>query len=128
MGNFIPVSNTIWSNDSRSLYFKWNPEKAGRFIVLYQYRQPYSGKSKFAAGSGYQQHRQPGVAIKTRSAYVYSKDGDIFYTEIKTGKTNTTQTTDAEPKSRFSFNSTKIVYTRCKNYLRGILPVAKPSS
>ena len=51
-----------------------------------------------------------------RSAYVLAKDGDIFYTELKTGKTKRiTQTADAETNPQFSFNDTKIAYTRNQN-------------
>jgi hypothetical protein len=40
----------------------------------------------------------------SRSAYVLAKDGDIFYTELKTGKTKRiTQTADAETKSAVFF-------------------------
>ncbi len=52
----------------------------------------------------------------SRTAYVLAKDGDIFYTEIKTGKTKRiTQTADAETNPQFSFNETKIVYNRNQN-------------
>jgi dipeptidyl aminopeptidase/acylaminoacyl peptidase len=51
-----------------------------------------------------------------RSAYVLAKDGDIFYTELKTGKTKRiTQTADAETNPQFSFNDTKVVYNRNQN-------------
>ncbi|MEO8403713.1 MAG: prolyl oligopeptidase family serine peptidase, partial [Chitinophagaceae bacterium] len=51
-----------------------------------------------------------------RTTFVYSKDGDIFFTDKKTNKTKRiTQTTDPEFGPRFSFKETKIVYTRNQN-------------
>ncbi|MFN8250386.1 MAG: prolyl oligopeptidase family serine peptidase [Ferruginibacter sp.] len=109
-------SAILWSNDSRSLYFKWNPEKAPADSLYY-----ISTGNHIPVKASLQQVQDINstgnrVYNQTRSAYVYSKDGDIFYTEIKTGKTKQlTQTTDAESNPQFSFNSTKIVYTRSQN-------------
>ena len=56
------------------------------------------------------------VYNKSRTAYLYSKDADIFYTDIKTGKTKRiTETTETETNPQFSFNETKIVYSRSQN-------------
>ena len=50
------------------------------------------------------------------TAYVYARNGDIYFTEVKTGKSKRiTQTTDNESGPRFCFNETKIVYSRNQN-------------
>jgi Tol biopolymer transport system component len=47
---------------------------------------------------------------------VYNKDADIFYTDIKTGKTTRiTETTETESNPQFSFNDMKVVYSRNQN-------------
>ena len=54
--------------------------------------------------------------IKTKTAYIYSKDGDIFYKDNKTGTTRRiTETIDSESNPQFSFQDTKIVFNRGQN-------------
>lgn len=109
-------SNLQWSNDGQQLYFSWNPDKnvadSTYFITL---------SNKVPAKTTVAQTQDINfsgnfVYNLSRSAFVYSKDGDVFYTETKTGKTKRiTQTTDAEMNPQFSFNETKIVYNRSQN-------------
>jgi dipeptidyl aminopeptidase/acylaminoacyl peptidase len=109
-------SDLQWSNDGQSLYFSWNPEAAvadSTYYISLDNKLPVKAtatqtQNLFSTGNF--------VYNISRSAYVYSKDGDIFYVEIKTGKTKRiTQTTDAENSPLFSFNDTKVVYTRSPN-------------
>lgn len=105
-----------WSNDGRSLYFKWNPVQAPADSLYYITTGNFTPVK--AGVQLVQELNSTGNRIynQSRSAFVYSKDGDIFYTDIKTGKTKqVTQTTDAEGSPQFSFNSTKIVYSRSQN-------------
>ena len=52
----------------------------------------------------------------TYSQYTFSRDGDIFFTDIKTGKERrVTATTEAETQPLFSFNDSKIVFSRNQN-------------
>ncbi|RYF82126.1 MAG: S9 family peptidase, partial [Chitinophagaceae bacterium] len=51
-----------------------------------------------------------------RTAYAYVKNSDIFYTDLKTGKTKRiVNTADFEYNPQFSFNDSKLVYTRNQN-------------
>ena len=60
---------------------------------------------------------------------MYNKDGDIFYTEIKTGKTKkVTETLDAETNPQFSFGDSKIVYTRSQNLFAWTILTGETSS
>src|SRR5580765_2687218 len=109
-------SNIQWSNDGKSIYFSWNPEKA---LADSLYYITLSNKTPVKVTPAEMQViRATGnyVYNTSRSAYVLPKDGDIFYTEIKTGKTKRiTQTADVETNPQFSFNATKIAYTRNQN-------------
>jgi len=109
-------SNIQWSNDGKSIYFSWNPEKA---LADSLYYITLSNKTPVKVTPAEMQVvRATGnyVYNTSRSAYVLAKDGDIFYTEIKTGKTKRiTQTADAETNPQFSFNDSKIAYTRNQN-------------
>lgn len=105
-----------WSNDGSVLYFLWNPEKAAAdssWYITPASRTPIKAtvvqKQLMSAEGSYNYN-------EARTAYVYTKDGDILYRENKTGRTiRITQTTDTESNPQFSFNETKIVYTRSSN-------------
>src|SRR6186997_1298882 len=109
-------SNIQWSNDGKSIYFSWNPEKA---LADSLYYITLSNKTPVKVTPAEMQViRATGnfVYNTSRSAYVLAKDGDIFYTELKTGKTKRiTQTADAETNPQFSFKDSKIAYTRNQN-------------
>jgi dipeptidyl aminopeptidase/acylaminoacyl peptidase len=109
-------SNLQWSNDGQTLYFSWNPDKALSDSIYYitlnnkvpQKASPQQVQDVNATGNF--------VYNLLRTAYVFSKDGDVFYVDVKTGKTKRiTQTTDFENNPQFSFNETKIVYNRNSN-------------
>src|SRR6188508_985322 len=109
-------SNVQWSNDGKSIYFSWNPEKAladSLYYITLGNKTPVKvtpAEMQVVRGTGNY------VYNTSRSAYVLAKDGDIFYTELKTGKTKRiTQTADAETNPQFSFNDTKIAYNRNQN-------------
>src|SRR6188768_888299 len=109
-------SNVQWSNDGKSIYFSWNPEKAladSLYYITLGNKTPVK-----VTPTEMQSFRGTGnyVYNTSRTAYVLAKDGDIFYTELKTGKTKRiTQTADAETNPQFSFKDSKIAYTRNQN-------------
>ncbi|HEY1870662.1 MAG TPA: DPP IV N-terminal domain-containing protein, partial [Chitinophagaceae bacterium] len=52
----------------------------------------------------------------SRTAFVYAKDGDIYFTDIKKGTTKQVlQTTEKESNPQFSFDDRKIVYSSNQN-------------
>ncbi|HEX6169201.1 MAG TPA: prolyl oligopeptidase family serine peptidase, partial [Chitinophagaceae bacterium] len=109
-------SNIQWSNDGKSIYFNWNPEKNlsdSLYYITLNNKTPTK-----ATPAEIQSFRATGnyTYNSSRSAYVFAKNGDIFYVELKTGKTKRiTQTADAETNPQFSFNDTKVAYTRTPN-------------
>jgi dipeptidyl aminopeptidase/acylaminoacyl peptidase len=109
-------SNIQWSNDGKSIYFNWNPENAladSLYYVTLNNKTPVK-----VTPAEIRALRATGnyVYNTSRSGYLLAKDGDIFYTESKTGKTKRiTQTADAEINPQFSFNDSKIVYNRNQN-------------
>ncbi|MEI9943481.1 MAG: prolyl oligopeptidase family serine peptidase [Chitinophagaceae bacterium] len=109
-------SGIQWSTDSKTIYFNWNPDKNVSDSLYYI---TLANKTPAKATVAEKQNRISANAIVynlERTAYTYDKDGDIFYTEIKTGKTKRiTQTTDREDGAAFSFNETKIIYSRNQN-------------
>jgi len=109
-------SNLQWSTEGAYLFFNWNPEKTPA-DSLYYITLNNKVPTKATAAQVQNQNATGNFSYnQLRTAYVYTKDADIFYTEIKTGKTKRiTQTTDAETNPQFSFNETKIVYSRSLN-------------
>lgn len=109
-------SNAQWSQDGQFLYFRWNPANAPADSLYY-----ISLTNKIPVKAGTQETQNLNTTgnysyNNARTAYTFSKDGDVFYVDKKTNKTKRiTQTTDAETNPRFSFNETKIVYTRSQN-------------
>ena len=105
-----------WSTDNKTLYFTWNPDQAPDdslyFITL-------ANRTPAKATVADKQNRVAATALTWnagRTAYVYAKDGDIFYTDSKGGITRRiVQTTEAETNPQFSFSDTKIVYARSQN-------------
>ena len=109
-------SNIQWSNDGAYLYFNWNPEKKPADSLYYITLNNKVPTKATAAQVQDQNATGNFVYNQLRTGYLYAKDADIFYTEIKTGKTKRiTQTTDAETNPQFSFGETKIVYNRSQN-------------
>ena len=109
-------SSPQWSADGKSLYFNWNPDQAPADSL---YAITLAGRTPVKLGMSEKQELLTSnqlVYNTARTAYVYARQGDIFYTDIKSGKTKRiTQTTEAEFGPRFSFNDAKIIYTRAQN-------------
>ncbi len=108
-------SNLAWDHEGK-LWFMWNPEKnlSDSFYFI-------SSSGSQPAKASMQQKQAVVFSDNTtyrndRKAYTYSKDGDIFYTNVKNGKTQRiTQTTQFEFNPVFSFGETKIVYQASRN-------------
>ena len=71
-------SNIQWSNDGKSIYFSWNPEKAladSLYNITLNNKTPVKvtpAEMQVVRGTGNY------VYNTSRSAYVLAKDGDIF--------------------------------------------------
>ncbi len=109
-------SNPAWSADGKYLFFSWNPGKEPA-DSLYYITSGDKTPVKASATVKQQTVMENNVVYnKNRTAYTYAKDGDIFFTQIKTGKTRRiVSTVDFEFNPQFSFNESKLVYTRSQN-------------
>jgi dipeptidyl aminopeptidase/acylaminoacyl peptidase len=109
-------SNISWSNDGKTVYFFWNPEKATSDSLYY-----ITLNSKTPAKATVSQKQNLTTVNNTTSnssktAYIYSSNGDIYLTQLKPARTRRiTQTLDTESNPQFSFNGTKVVYGRSNN-------------
>ena len=106
-------SGVCWSPGGKQLYFNWNPDRNNSdslYSISFPGNQlrkiPFSEQQEIVAATSI-------VYNTARSAYVYQKNGDIYYTEAKNGSTKRiTETTAAEIHPVFSFNESAIVYNR----------------
>ncbi|HSU27179.1 MAG TPA: prolyl oligopeptidase family serine peptidase, partial [Chitinophagaceae bacterium] len=109
-------TSPVWSADGNTLYFAWNPNREPADSLYYITKENKTPvKASVAQKMGVLADNNVNYN-QARTAYVYSKDGDIYYGDVKTGKVKrVTQTADAETNPQFSFNETKVVYNRSQN-------------
>ncbi|MFT3980811.1 MAG: prolyl oligopeptidase family serine peptidase [Ferruginibacter sp.] len=109
-------SSLQWSADSKYLFFKWNPDNApadSLYFISADNKTPRKASLAFA-----KETLKAGDLVynKAHTAYTFVKNDDIYYTDIKKGKTvRIVQTSDFEYNPQFSFNEQRIVYTRSQN-------------
>lgn len=109
-------SSPSWSNDGKRIYFMWNPDKSpadSLYYITLTDRQPVKAsvkeKTEYNSTGNY-------IYNQARTAYLFTKNGDIFYTDIKSGRVRQiTQTVETENNPQFGFNETRIIYTRNQN-------------
>jgi dipeptidyl aminopeptidase/acylaminoacyl peptidase len=109
-------SNPFWNADNSKLFFYWNPEKAPSDSLYY-----ISSENKIPVKATATEKQSVVNANEVvynidRTGFVYEKNGDIFYNQIKPAKTITvTQTEETESNPQFSFREKEIVYTNDEN-------------
>lgn len=109
-------SAPFWDADGKNLYFYWNPTNDPA-DSLYFINEANKTPQKASI-----QQKKDLVSFRSlqfnnnKSAAVYSKNGDIFYKDLKKNKTlQITNTIDFEYGAIFSFNDSKVIYTRDQN-------------
>jgi dipeptidyl aminopeptidase/acylaminoacyl peptidase len=109
-------SNPFWNADGTKLFFDWNPENApsdSLYFISLENKKPVKAsvteKQKVISANDI-------VYNLNRTAYLYEKNGDIFYKEIKPNKViRITQTEVTESNPQFSFHEKEIVFIRNQN-------------
>lgn len=109
-------SNLVWSQDSKTVYFNWNPQgniADSVYAVAVGGGEPrkttYAESQKTNALSN-------AVYNSSYTLMTYAYRGDMYLVDLKTGKTTRiTQTEEAESAPRFLQKDEWIVYTRNQN-------------
>lgn len=103
-----------WSDDSKKIYFSWNPENAD-YASLYAVTtgntkpQKVSLEERKAIING-------GTWNKVHTKKLFESNGDIFLSDLKTGNiTPLAVTTDRESNAAFSRDESKILFLRNDN-------------
>ncbi len=104
-----------WSEDSKSIYFRWNPEFAdddSLYVVSIKGGKP----QKVPLEKQLSLPASRGAYNKKKTAKVYSKNGDIFLLNIKSGSiTQITRTLAFESAPSFSSDESQIIFKRADN-------------
>jgi dipeptidyl aminopeptidase/acylaminoacyl peptidase len=111
----VSPSNIQWSDDSKKIYFNWNPDKTERDELFYI--TPGNTKpQKVNLAARRDMIPETGKWNKKRTLKTYEKNGDIYLLEVATGKTTQlTNTTGRENNPAFSGDEGSIVFTNDNN-------------
>ena len=111
-------SNVQWAEDSKSIYFQWNPD-LGQADSTYQYiiGDKSSNLKKLSVKQNARLVTQDAMVFNSdRTAYVYNLNGDIYYQSMyMSNPIAVTQTLEMEFNPVFIFDQTAIGYNRGDN-------------
>lgn len=111
---YLP-ENILWSPDSKTVYFSWNPD---RDTLRNSYKVAVN-TNKPEKVSVQEQRMMPslrGRFNKNRTHYLYSSNGDIFLYDLSANKTlQITNTLDTEANPKFSGDENSIIFTQGNN-------------
>ncbi|MCQ6960353.1 S9 family peptidase [Mucilaginibacter aquariorum] len=111
----VSPDNIRWSDDSKKIYFNWNPDKTERDELFYI--SPNNIKPQKTTLT---QRRDlipdNGKWNKKRTLKTFEKNGNIYLLEVASGKTvQLTNTTNRESNPTFSGDEGSIIFTNDNN-------------
>lgn len=105
----------FWSWDGKQIYFRWNPERL-RHDSLYVVAATGGASRKVPARAAARLPVAEGSYDYPRRQQVYSRDGDLFLLDLKTGtERRLTLTADAETNPVFVGSGPLIAFRRADN-------------
>ena len=108
-------SNQFWSEDSKTIYFSWNPDK-NKGDSLYKIVLPEKKAVKVTPKERRALPAQSGDYNKNYAMKVFEKQGEIFLMYLKTLKIKQlTNTIERESNPYFSGDETKVIFSRNGN-------------
>lgn len=114
----VAPSNLTWSEDSKQVYFQWNPENNlgdSLYVVSLTNHTP----QKVAASVRRTLPPSGGVYNKTFTKKLFEKNGDLFLLDLTNNKTTQiTNTLDRESGAVFSFDEASVLFTSGGNLYR----------
>ncbi|MCF3111211.1 prolyl oligopeptidase family serine peptidase [Niabella sp. CC-SYL272] len=108
-------ADIAWANDGHTLLFNWNPDRNPADSL---YRVTMADKTPHKLAPEEQLRAVYAYQLRyngKRTAAVWAKEGDVYYRASGGRVTRVTQTLEGEYNPVFSFNDTRIVYTRGQN-------------
>ena len=111
----VSPEDIFWSEDGSKFYFTWDSGSSGNTNV-YSFIPEDPGSIKIEQKDKPDLLARYGSYNKDKSGKSFSRNGDIFILNAKTGKTlQITNTLDYESSPTFSFDQEKIIYTKTGN-------------
>ncbi|HMJ69578.1 MAG TPA: prolyl oligopeptidase family serine peptidase [Cyclobacteriaceae bacterium] len=111
----VSPGNVFWSEDSKQVYFNWNPEK-NEGDSLYTATIASKTPQKINPASRRALPSVNGEYNKTRTRKLYEKNGDIFLLDVTSGKlTALTNTIVREFGPHYSTDEKKVFYMADQN-------------
>ncbi len=108
-------SGIRWDDDSKKIYFNWNPQNEDR-DALYYITTDNTDPEKVTLEEKRAIVPEYGKWNKSHTKKVYVKNGDIFLEDIKASKiTQLTSTGDRENNPTFSGDESKVLFMRGNN-------------
>ncbi|MGB0984154.1 MAG: prolyl oligopeptidase family serine peptidase [Saprospiraceae bacterium] len=111
-------SNIFWSDDSKSIYFTWNP-KGEKVKSLYKIGVNDAKPTLVTVEEQQEMPSSRGVFNEARTQKVYTKNGDVFLLNVASNENKQiTNTLDYEFNPLFSGDEKHIIYTKSNNLYR----------
>ena len=111
----VAPSNIRWSDDSRKIYFNWNPKRQDR-DGLFSITPTNIKPIEVGAGDERMLPPETGNWNKKHTLKAFEKNGDIYLLDIATGKTSQlTSTTEREALPVFTGDESAILFVRDNN-------------
>lgn len=108
-------TNPYWGTDQK-LYFYWNPQQAPADSLYYISSKDLNPKKVTSSQKQNLVNAASLIYNKDRTAYVFSKNGDVYFTNLNKNKTTRiTETQEWESNPQFSFHDKKVIYQRDLN-------------
>jgi dipeptidyl aminopeptidase/acylaminoacyl peptidase len=112
----VAPSDIKWSDDGKKIYFKWNPDNTFRDELYYITPNNFTPQKVSDKERG---EITPIYGSKWNQAHtlkVYSRGGDIYLENIKSGKTiQLTRTTDTESSPTFNADGSEVLFIKADN-------------
>jgi len=107
----VSPSNIRWSDDSKHIYFNWNPNSTER-DELFSVTPADIKPVKMSIEEQKELTPEFGTWNKKHTLKLFQKNADIFLEELKTGKIRQlTNTVGRENNPRFSGDESKVIYS-----------------
>lgn len=108
-------SDITWADDSKTVYFNWNPDK-NPADSLYAYSLAGKKISKVAPAERRRLPGKNGIYNRARSLRLYEKNGDIYIVNYKDfAIRQLTNTTEREADPVFNGDETAVIFERGNN-------------
>ena len=108
-------SNIRWSDDSKKIYFNWNPDKAER-DELFSVTPTNTKPQKVSLSERRAMVPENGKWNKSRTLKTFEKNGDIYLLEVASSKiSQLTNTTARETSPAFTADESAVTFTDANN-------------